>query len=650
MIELSHIHKTYSRGEAAVHALRDVSLDIRRGEFIAIMGPSGSGKSTLMHLIGLLDRADSGEYRLAGRDISRLSDDERAELRSAHVGFVFQQFHLLPRTTARANVAMPLLYSTGETNFRRAEEVLREVGLGSRLLHRPGELSGGQQQRVAMARALVNSPDLILADEPTGNLDSASAAEIMEGLADLNRHGKTILLVTHEADIARYARRVLHMRDGRIQSEERVGDAGSMEAGLAAWAFREPTARAALLRAAGLAKQAFRNLAANKVRSGLSMLGILIGVAAVIAMLALGAGAKLAIERQLASLGSNALVLMPGAERMHGVAAQAGSVTRISVEDVRALRQAVPSIARVAPMVMGRAQAVYGSRNWNTQVIGSTPDYAPMRASVPQVGRFISDQDVSARLRVAVIGMTVWRELFGDANPIGQFLRLNRISFQVVGILPEKGTDRWRDQDDVVIVPLSAAMCRLLGRPYVDAVNIEIAAGADIGQKQEAIKTFMRQRHRVSESEDEPFTVRNLSEIRDMLSATSRTMSLLLAVIAVISLIVGGIGIMNIMLVSVTERTREIGLRKAVGARSRDVRLQFLIEAVVISLVGGVAGILLGASAAYAMSQILDWSVSVSAASVLLAFLFSAFIGILFGLWPAHQAARLDPIEALRYE
>jgi macrolide transport system ATP-binding/permease protein len=654
MIELSNVSRRYRMGETVVAALHDVTLRIERGDFVAIMGASGSGKSTLMHILGLLDQPDAGSYRLLGSEVSGLSEDERAALRSRMVGFVFQQFHLLPRVTARENVSMPLLYSHGETAVSRADALLKETGLGDRLNHKPNEMSGGQQQRVAIARSLINDPEIILADEPTGNLDSSSAAEILGVLSSLHNAGKTIILVTHEQDLAERARRIIQLRDGRVISDCRTGPAPAVPAAgsrdVRAMFRHGAPLKVRFRRGFGLTRQALRTLLASKVRSGLSMLGILIGVAAVIAMLALGSGAKQAIKQQLSSLGSNALMLFPGAAHPHGVAQQVGAVTRLSLDDARELRNAVPSIARLTPMVQGRAQLVYGNKNWNTSVVGAAPEYADMRASKPQVGRFFTEDDVTRRARVCVIGTTVVRELFGKADAIGAYIRVNRISFQVIGVLPEKGSDRFHDQDDTIIIPVTTAMYRLLGRKYVDFFNIEIAEASQMESAQSAIRTFMLRRHRVALDNEDAFQIRNLAEFQEMVSATSRTMSLLLAAIAVISLLVGGIGIMNIMLVSVTERTREIGLRKAVGARRPEILTQFLIEAVVISVTGGLAGILLGWGIAQAMSTFAGWTVAVSAQSVVMAFVFSAAVGIVFGLWPARKAAALNPIEALRYE
>ena len=651
MIELSDIHKTYRMGEINVHALRGISLKIHPGEFVAIMGPSGSGKSTLLHLLGLLDVPDHGSFQLVGREISHLSEDHLAVLRSQVIGFIFQQFNLLPRTSAVENVALPLLYATHLQNgFDRSYALLNEVGLGDRCDHKPNQLSGGQQQRVAIARALINHPQLILADEPTGNLDSTSAQDIMGLLRGLHQRGMTIIMVTHESEIAQHAGRIIRMRDGLIQSDERVTTSQQLPSSMPGALPEAATPPLTLKELRAHVQQAIRALKANKVRTCLSMLGILIGVAAVVAMLALGTGAQRSIESQLASMGSNLLVVRPGSRQVRGVSLEAGAVTRLTLDDARQIQTHIPSVAHVAASVSGRGQVVFGNKNWNTQVQGTTPDYVTIRASAPVVGRFFTEEEERMRARVALLGQTLVRELFGESNPVGETIAINRIPFQVIGILPEKGASTWRDQDDIVVIPLSTAMRRLLGKDYVDSIDVEVAHASELDAAQTQIRDLIIREHHLPPSRQDTFDIRNMAEMQAALSETSRTMSWLLASIAAISLLVGGIGIMNIMLVSVTERTREIGLRKAIGARRRDILAQFLIEAMVISLVGGLAGILLGGLLTLVMSMVAGWETVLSWWAILLSVGFSAAIGIGFGLWPARQAASLNPIDALRYE
>jgi macrolide transport system ATP-binding/permease protein len=653
IIEIKHLNKTYRTGKVEFQALDDVSVTVEKGEFVAIMGPSGSGKSTLMHLMGFLDSPDSGSYIINGRETSGLSDDEYAQLRSSVIGFVFQQFHLLARESTIENVELPLIYAGNPDSNGRGLKLLKDVGLASKGNNMPNELSGGERQRVAVSRALINDPDIILADEPTGNLDSKSQTEIMEILSALNKSGKTVIVVTHDEEVSEYAARIIKIRDGKVVSDEKkkgknytTPDELAVKRGNEKSALKPVISRIEFI---DYIRQAYNSIVGNKMRSILSMLGILIGVAAVIAMLGVGQGAKDSIAKSLSSLGSNLLTVIPGNTRVGGVSMGTGTVTRFTEQDIEAL-QKLPDVKFVSGTVSGRGQVTYADKNWNTTVQGVGINYPEMRNSVPDFGSFFTEEDSLGRKKVCVIGATVVANIFGDTDPVGKEIKINRVAFKVIGILPVKGATGWRDQDDIIIMPLSTAMYRLLGKIYVDSIDVQVKDIKLMDDAENEITQVIRKRHRITDPNDSSFQIMNMAELQKTFSQTSEAMSLLLGFIAAISLLVGGIGIMNIMLVSVTERTREIGLRKAIGAKRKDILTQFLIEAVLMTFLGGVAGILLGGLIALLISIFARWSVNVSAFAVVGVTLFSVAVGVVFGIMPARKAAELSPIDALRYE
>ncbi len=654
---IKNIEKKYKMGDTLVYALKGVSLTIEEGEFVAIMGPSGSGKSSLMNILGLLDVPDTGSFVLDGREVSKLNEDELALARREKIGFIFQQFNLIQRIQAWENVSLPLLYTQHSLNFEEGKKYLEKVGLGTRCHHRSNQLSGGQQQRVAIARALINKPKIILADEPTGNLDSTSEKEILSLLRNLNEQGLTIVIVTHEDEIGERADRIIRFRDGQLISDIRKKklrkDIRSQKSKATLFESNQKSQRSLFLNFWGYLGLGLKTLANNKIRSGLSMLGILIGVGAVVAMMALGRGAEAAITKQMASLGSNLLILRSSPKKIGGVATDSTANDSLTLRDVEILKNKQEGIHHLMPIVNGRGQVAFENNNWSTPIWGVTSMYPIIHDAQPELGRFMTEEENIRRERVAIIGLTVVKKLFGDnfSNPIGKMIKLNKLPFTIIGILPEKGANAFRDQDDIVLIPIHTAMKRVFGRTGIDSLEMEVIQAKDTERIQDELLQLMLTEHKVPLSQkDDAYQIRNMADIQKALTASSKIMSLLLSIIAAISLLVGGIGIMNIMLVSVTERTKEIGTRKALGARRSDILFQFLAEALVISTVGGCLGIFLGWLTSFIVSLLSSWPTSVSLTSILISFLFSAGVGVVFGVYPARKASKLNPIQALRYE
>ncbi len=643
LIRLENISRVYRMGEEEVRALDGVSLEIEAGEFVAIMGQSGSGKSTLMNILGCLDRPTSGRYEVAGYDVATLDADELAALRRDVFGFVFQRYNLLADASAAENVEVPAVYAGAHRSERseRAHDLLARLGLGERAGHRPGELSGGQQQRVSIARALMNGAEVILADEPTGALDSASGESVLELLKELHAEGRTIILITHDANVAAHAHRVIEIHDGRITADNRNGHA-------AVAAARERS-NVDLARAAPLLAQigesmriALRSLRVNLFRTALTLLGVVIGVGAVVTMLAIGDGSKQAVVERIEAMGTNLLYVRPGAP---GTRPRGDAVATLTQADARALAE-LDNVVAVSPERSTKATMRANGVDYRTDIQGTWASFTQVQDWPLTDGTFISDSDVESYAPVIVLGATVAQNLYPDGgSPVGEFVLVGNIPFEVIGVLSAKGATGWgRDMDDVALVPLSTGFMRLFGQQYLSSISVKVADADRINETEQALKTEMLLRHQT-----EDFQVRNSAELLEMVTETQDTLTVLLASVAAISLLVGGIGVMNIMLVSVTERTREIGIRMATGARQANIQLQFLTEALVVGGIGGLTGVALGLGAAK-LAGSFGVDVAFSPTPSVLAFSCALITGLVFGFLPARKAARLDPVAALASE
>jgi macrolide transport system ATP-binding/permease protein len=656
LLTLRGIGRSFPSGEQEVQVLKDVNLDIGNGEMLAIVGASGSGKSTLMNLLGCLDRPTTGTYTVSGKDVGTLDSDALAELRREHFGFIFQRYHLMQHLTAAGNVEVPAVYAGTEGAARdvRARQLLARLGLEDRTEHRPSQLSGGQQQRVSIARALMNGGQVILADEPTGALDSKSGQEVIGILRELHAQGHTIIIVTHDMQVASCTERIIEIADGVI-----VGDRPNVPtvAAPAQAVGADPSTPPAMTRPKlGIARfstgwarfaeafrMAWRSMMAHRMRTALTMLGIVIGITSVVSIVAIGEGAKRFVLSDIRAIGTNTLDVYPGRDFGDDKAA---SIRTLTPPDLQAIA-AQPYVHSVTPATMRSLRLRYRSADINGNVNGVSDAFFRVRDIQMASGAAFNAEDVRHQAQVVVIDQNTRRKLFPDGTePVGKVILVGNLPCTVIGVSQEKKSVFGENKSLNIWLPYSTGASRLFGQQHFDGITVRIRDDQPTKAAEDSIVRLLTLRHG---SKD--FFTFNMDSIVKTAERTSQSLTLLLSLIAVISLVVGGIGVMNIMLVSVTERTREIGIRMAVGARQSDVLQQFLTEAVLVCLVGGLIGVLLSYGISFVFSLFVkQWQMIFSMGAVVSAFLCASLIGVLFGYLPARNAARLDPIEALARE
>ena len=653
LIELRDVRRRYGGGEQPeVEVLRGISLSIHAGEFVAIVGASGSGKSTLMNLLGCLDRPSSGSYRFQGEDVAGFDADQLAWLRREAFGFVFQGYHLIRAESACENVEVPAIYAgtPREERTRRAAALLARLGLADKLHHRPTQLSGGQQQRVSIARALMNGGRIILADEPTGALDTQSGAEVMALLHELADAGHTIVLITHDREVAAQARRVIEIRDGRIVADSATGASQELQAKLVSSAYPSSASsyenssneknRAFWAELAEAARTAWRGMRINRARTGLTLLGIVIGVASVIVMMGVGEGAKQRVVEQMGSMGTTIMYLGPSHPR------EGGPQGDITAQDLEAIAR-LPEIGHVMPVIGDPIPVRHGNAERQVYVFAASEDMPRVHHWKVAQGRYYTAAEDRDLAPLVVLGHKAAAQFFPDhPNPLGRHLLIGNAPFEVIGVMAERGADSGaQNYDDMVFIPYESGRARVYRvQTQPDYTVISAASVEQVQAAEQAMRTLLLQRHG-----REDFRIGNAAAKLQAEAQTRNAMTMMLGLIAAVSLVVGGIGVMNVMLMTVRERTREIGIRMATGARQGDILRQFLTEAVLVTLVGGAAGLAMGLAVGAALI-VSGVPVIFSLTSMAGAFACAVATGLVFGYMPARRAAGLDPVVALASE
>lgn len=652
LLEVNHLIREFPAGEGTVQILKGIDLKIYPGELVAIVGQSGSGKSTLMNILGCLDKPTSGSYKVNGRETRQLEPDELAQLRREYFGFIFQRYHLLGDLSAAGNVEVPAIYAgvDAEQRQQRSHHLLSDLGLGERLHHRPSQLSGGQQQRVSIARALMNGGDVILADEPTGALDKQSGIEVMRILRELNAKGHTIILVTHDHNVAKNASRIIEISDGNIISDQPNTPENNEQNQKQQPLIRQNTKKNAAWRSVldRLIEAFFMALLAmnaHRMRTFLTMLGIIIGIASVVSVVALGNGAQKQILQNISSLGTNTITVYQG--RGFGDNTRTAQAKTLIPADADALAEQ-PYVDGVSPIVNTNQTLRFKDTEAAASINGVSSDFFYVRGMNFAAGQSFDRSSVRQQAQDVVIDTNTRNKFFDDgSDPVGQVILLGSVPSRIIGVLEEEKGFASTDSLNVYL-PYTTVMNRMLGQQNVRSILIRVKDEYPSKAAENAILSLLEQRHNAQDV----FT-QNSDSIRETIQQTTATMTLLISAIAVISLVVGGIGVMNIMLVSVTERTQEIGVRMAVGARQSDILQQFLIESILVCILGGILGVLLSLGLGQLISQVADEDtiqMAYSTASIIAAFVCSSLIGIVFGFLPARNAARLDPVVALARE
>ena len=648
LLEISGLVRRFVTGEEEIEVLKGIDLTIRAGGIVAIIGASGSGKSTLMNILGCLDRPSHGSYRIDGKETSQLAGDELARLRRDYFGFIFQRYHLLPHLTAAQNTEIPAIYAGVNKRARqdRARKLLKRLGLGERCDYRPNQLSGGQQQRVSIARALMNGGDVILADEPTGALDSKSGKEMMAVLHELHANGHTIILVTHDQQVASHAERVIEISDGVIVRDQPNTERQATRA--ASLQDKEPAAHASNVlqanwgRFAEAFKMALIAMASHRMRTLLTMLGIVIGITSVVSVVALGQGAQQKVIKDISSMGTNVIDVNPGKDWGDEDAA---SIQTLVPSDLEALKSQV-YVDSATPVTGGSQLLRYHNLTANASVNGVGEQFFRVKGYEIASGMAFTIDDVKQQSQVAVIDQNTSKKFFESEDPIGKIIFIGSLPCRVIGVTKPKDGPFGSGSNLEVWIPYSAAMTRLLGQQYFSSITVRVKDGVSNQIAEQSIIKLMTERHGRKD-----FYTNSSDSIMKTVNKTTTTLAMMISAIAVISLVVGGIGVMNIMLVSVTERTHEIGIRMAVGARQDDIMQQFLIESVLVCLIGGLIGIVLSHGVGIIFQMFVSsFSMKFSMTSIVSAFACSSIIGVLFGFLPARNAAKLDPIEALARE